>query len=75
MAYQGGRSLMDMGQQFQNNAINTRTAQRRIQEEPEKTAGGALGATAGMAVAGFAIGGPWGAAGGAVVGLASYLLS
>ena len=39
----------------------------------EKTAGGALGAAAGGALAGSVLG-PWGTAGGAVVGLISYYM-
>lgn len=41
----------------------------------EKTAGGAIMSAGSMAAAGATVGGPWGAAAGAVVGLAGYLLS
>lgn len=80
---------MDMGQQFQSNAINARSAMRPIKEEAEKTAGGALMSGAGMAAAGGTlgasmtagtttggtVGGLWGAGIGAAVGIAAYLLS
>lgn len=57
--------------------------QRPPADAPDKTAGGALGAAAGMGLAGYtaaaaskgAMGGPTGAAIGAGVGFLAYLLS
>lgn len=43
--------------------------------KPDKSAGGALGSAAPMAMAGFEIGGPWGGAIGGIVGAAAYLFS
>lgn len=80
----GGRSYMDLSEGFQGRAINAAGAHKSIQEDPGKTAGGAIGATAGMATAGAVVGpalstgasaGPVGALIGAGVGLLSYLLS
>lgn len=47
-----------------------------IVEPPGKTGGGALASTAGGALAGYQVtGNPYGAAGGAVLGLFAYLMS
>ena len=46
-----------------------------ISTKPEKTAGGAIQSTAGGAVTGGMLFGPYGAAAGAVIGFASYYLS
>lgn len=81
-----GGSFMDKSREHMSNAIGARSAirpgQKTTTTAPGKTAGGALGASAGMAVAGAqfgsivpGIGTTVGAIGGAVVGLASYYLS
>lgn len=83
-----GGSFQDKANQFSSNAINARSrmqpGSRTETEAPGKTVGGGIGSTAGMAGAGAVIGagalkgsvgGPWGTAIGAGVGLLSYFLS
>lgn len=64
-----GKALQGM----QGVAQTTASMDKARPGEPEKTVGGAMGAAAGGAVAGAAFGG-WGAAVGAVAGVAMYYM-
>jgi hypothetical protein len=84
----GNTGLLDKAREFSAGAIGARSAMHpgstTKTTPPGKTAGGAIGSTAGMAGAGAmigagalkgSVGGPWGAVIGAGVGLAAYFLS
>lgn len=62
--------------QFQQGAMQSYgSMDKKIDTDPKKTAGGALLSGGSMAAAGFAVGGPYGAAAGAILGFAGYMLS